>query len=274
MTVKVCGDNTGNDYTGVADAQINETAGQQNINSGSLTSVYWGSPSAGNRKHVLMRFDGLAALSAAFGTVTVSSAVLTLRNADAMGSTTALKLCKLLVPFVQSQATWNNRATATPWTTPGAFGSSDCDTAGFATGTVPTAVGAFSVSGLAAQVQRWLDGADPNYGFLISADPNTLYNGITPRFATTEGTTGNRPYLTVTFTAVPQLSVGDVTVSNTSGTATFVVSLNTSSASSITVNYATADSTATAGVDYTSTSGTLTFAPGETSKNVVVPILP
>jgi hypothetical protein len=221
-----------------------------------------------------MRFDGLAALTAAFGSVTVTSAVLTLRNADAMGSTTALKLCKLLVPFVQAQATWNNRATATPWTTPGGFGASDCDTAGFATGTVPTTATAFSISGLAAQVQRWLDGTDPNHGFLISADPNTLYNGITPRFSTTESTTGNRPYLTVTFTAVPKISVGDITVSNTSGTATFVVSLDTASASEITVNYATADDTATAGEDYTATSGMLTFAPGETSKNVVVPILP
>jgi hypothetical protein len=274
MTVKVCGDNTGNDYTGVADAQINETGGQQSINTGSSTSIYWGSPSASNRKHMLMRFDGLAALTAAFGSVTVTDAVLSIRSADAMGSTTALKLCKLLVPFVQAQATWINRATATPWTTAGGFGASDCDTAGFATGTVPTATGYFSVGGLATQVQRWLDGTDPNYGFLISADPNTLYNAITPRFATTESTTGNRPYLTVTFTAVPKISVGDLTVSNTSGTATFVVSLDTSSASSITVNYATADSTATAGVDYTSTSGTLTFAPGETSKNVVVPILP
>ena len=32
----------------------------------------------------------------------------------------------------------------------------------------------------------------------------------------------------------------------------------------MTVNYATADGTATAGSDYTAASGTLTFAPGET----------
>jgi len=39
------------------------------------------------------------------------------------------------------------------------------------------------------------------------------------------------------------------------------------------VNFATSDGTATAGSDYTATSGTLTFAPGELSKNVTIPII-
>lgn len=41
----------------------------------------------------------------------------------------------------------------------------------------------------------------------------------------------------------------------------------------VTVNYATSDSTATGAADYTPTSGTFTFAPGETSKSFSVPIL-
>ena len=39
------------------------------------------------------------------------------------------------------------------------------------------------------------------------------------------------------------------------------------------VNYATADGTAVAGTDYTSTNGTLTFAPGEVSKSISVPLI-
>lgn len=41
----------------------------------------------------------------------------------------------------------------------------------------------------------------------------------------------------------------------------------------VTVNYATSDFDAHAGVDYTAVSGTLTFAPGDTHKSVLVPIL-
>jgi hypothetical protein len=40
----------------------------------------------------------------------------------------------------------------------------------------------------------------------------------------------------------------------------------------VTVDYATADGTATAGSDYTATSGTLSFGPGEASKSYTVPI--
>jgi len=76
-------------------------------------------------------------------------------------------------------------------------------------------------------------------------------------------------------TAPPSLSVGDVALSEGhSGTqsATFTVSLSASSSQTITVGYATADGSATAGSDYTATSGTLTFAAGQTSKTVAVPV--
>ena len=50
----------------------------------------------------------------------------------------------------------------------------------------------------------------------------------------------------------------------------FTVSLSAASDQAVTVNYATADGTAIAGVDYASTFGTLTFAPGETTKTISV----
>ena len=70
----------------------------------------------------------------------------------------------------------------------------------------------------------------------------------------------------------PSLSIEPVTVDEGDGTATFTVTLSVPSAEQVTVDYATGDGTATAEADYTAANGTLTFAPGETSKSIVVTI--
>jgi subtilisin-like proprotein convertase family protein len=65
-----------------------------------------------------------------------------------------------------------------------------------------------------------------------------------------------------------RLSINDVTlVEGATGTtnAAFTVSLSTASNQTTSVNYATANGTATAGSDYSSASGVLDFAPGESS---------
>lgn len=73
----------------------------------------------------------------------------------------------------------------------------------------------------------------------------------------------------------PAIAVGDVTLAEGSSglTAfTFDVSLTAASGKTITVDYATADGTAVAGSDYTATAGTLTFAPGESAKQITVDV--
>ncbi|MFO0848284.1 MAG: Calx-beta domain-containing protein [Gemmataceae bacterium] len=72
---------------------------------------------------------------------------------------------------------------------------------------------------------------------------------------------------------VPTVSVSPAGVSEgNAGTqlVTFVVSLSDATDQTVTVNYATANGTAAAGTDYRSAAGTVTFAPGETSKTVTV----
>ena len=75
----------------------------------------------------------------------------------------------------------------------------------------------------------------------------------------------------------PTISISDVPLAEgNAGTTNFVfnVTLSNPSATPITVNYATADGTATtAGSDYTPTSGTLTFNPGVVSQPITVPSL-
>ena len=79
---------------------------------------------------------------------------------------------------------------------------------------------------------------------------------------------------TGTGTDGPGLSVGPADASEEAGAVlVFEVSLNRAAGSEVTVDYTTADGTATADMDYRTTSGTLTFAPGQTVKTVEVPVL-
>ena len=71
----------------------------------------------------------------------------------------------------------------------------------------------------------------------------------------------------------PVISINDVSqAEGNSGTTTmsFTVSLSSASSFPITVNWATADGTATSGIDYAPANGSLTFAPGDTQKTVNV----
>ena len=72
---------------------------------------------------------------------------------------------------------------------------------------------------------------------------------------------------------VVSLSVADATAEESFGSIAFTVSLSAASRDPVTVDYATSNGTAVAGTDYTAASGTLTFAPGETSKTVTVSII-
>ena len=81
--------------------------------------------------------------------------------------------------------------------------------------------------------------------------------------------------LRIGFTAVgpPALSVADATANEADGRIAFEVTLSRKASRPVTVDWATANGSATAGEDYTGASGTLTFEPGDTSKTVEVALL-
>ena len=74
---------------------------------------------------------------------------------------------------------------------------------------------------------------------------------------------------------LPTLTIADVTVNEgQTGTtpATFTVTLTPASGQPVTVAYATGDGTAAAGSDYAAQSGTVTFAPGVTTRPITVAV--
>ena len=72
----------------------------------------------------------------------------------------------------------------------------------------------------------------------------------------------------------PYISIADASVNENDGTVTITVTLTGSYISGVSVDYATADSTATDGNDYTATNGTLNWASGVSGdKTFTVPIV-
>ncbi|HEY1600283.1 MAG TPA: cellulose binding domain-containing protein [Pirellulales bacterium] len=118
--------------------------------------------------------------------------------------------------------------------------------------------------------------AGASYDSTLSANSNLTFGfigsgsgaGVTPANYVINGVTSGNP--------LPGLSVSDVSqAEGNSGTTNFLfnVTLSAASTAPVTVKYATANGTATAGSDYTATSGTLTFAAGQTTKQVAVPVI-
>ncbi len=109
-------------------------------------------------------------------------------------------------------------------------------------------------------------------------EPNETFfvNLTTPTNATIADNQGIGTIINDDNAGTPTLSINDVTLTEgNSGTsnATFTVSLASAATSNVTVNYATANGTATAGSDYTTTSGLVTFTPGQTTRTINVPVI-
>ena len=107
-------------------------------------------------------------------------------------------------------------------------------------------------------------------------DPNETFN-VT--LSNVQGGAALGTVVTTTVTIVDDEQPGtlaflqsEASVNEDDGTLTLTVARTGGSDGEVTVSYATADGTAEAGQDYTSNSGTLVFAEGETSKNIVLQI--
>jgi Ca2+-binding RTX toxin-like protein len=104
---------------------------------------------------------------------------------------------------------------------------------------------------------------------ILTLATGTGYTVSTTNRAATVNITDNDLQPTINLSANQTIVEGNTNPQNVS----YTVTLSNGSTQAITVQYATANGTAIAGLDYTSTSGTLTFNPGVTSQVINIPIL-
>ena len=105
----------------------------------------------------------------------------------------------------------------------------------------------------------------------IDDDPVTLTHTVSG--GDYEGVSASEVTVTITEDDTPALTIADANSTEGDGQITFTVRLNVASSLAVTVDWATADDTATQGADYAETTGTLTFDALETEQTITVPLL-
>jgi hypothetical protein len=203
MTVTVISDNTGDDYAGTEDTSISNT--NPTTNYGTSSTMELTNWAGGSDKHLCLSFSGLSNISAS---EVVSSVTLGIYRFNGDANTHSIGLKRLLRNWVEAQATWNIYSTGNNWTTGG--GESDGnDRSG-------TSSGSFSSSSVAGyktitstgqlmdDVQDFIDGTLTNYGHHVEVLDASNYWA---QYRASEGTDGQRPYLSVTHAAAGGLSI-------------------------------------------------------------------
>jgi hypothetical protein len=199
MTTVTLGANTGN--TGGCEDNAPNSFATTTVNNGTgieVDNIGSGFPGVG-----LIRFTGLPA-----ATVTVSSATLYLwlltDNPNFWDTTMKVRRILPARDWVETQATWNIWKTSNNWTTAGCLSDGNDRVATPSSSMASYAIGGtgayYAITGLAADVEGFINGTFTNNGWLLSTDDGG--SGQSHKtFASTSGTDGQRPYLEVVYTA-------------------------------------------------------------------------
>jgi len=125
------------------------------------------------------------------------------------------------------------------------------------------------------------DGADPssvisNYNAPLATEDETYVTSNSFGAYTATYEVFYPTYVWAPVETSPSISIADAppVIEGTTGPlfATFTVTLSAASTDTITVDYTTQDGSAKAGTDYAAESGTVTFAPGQTTATISVPV--
>jgi Disaggregatase related repeat len=198
MPTVTIGDNTTDTFAGTEDAMI--VQGSPTSNEGTNVDLEIGKYGAGDHRHALIKFSGLSNIS---GPVTVSSATLFLYFATGTGSARTYGARRLLRNWVEAQATWNIYSTGNNWTTAGGLSDGN-DRIASETGTGVMGVTVdqyYSITGLAADVEGWINGTFSNFGWHISRSDAGNDSETQHFWASEYSNDTRRPYLQVVYTA-------------------------------------------------------------------------
>lgn len=200
MTTVVIGDNTGDDFSGTDDLQVHE--GSATTNFGSSTTIEIGKYGAGDHRHSLISFTGISSLPSS---LTVTSAIISLYLTSQKNAATDVTAKRVLRDWVEAEATWTIWKTANNWTTAGGLSDGNDRSATVSdTASIANTIGLYydfnDAAQIRADVEDFADGTLTNYGWHF--ERTDAANDSTWRvFASSEGTDGQRPYLTVIYTA-------------------------------------------------------------------------
>lgn len=202
MPTVVIGNNTGDDYSGTDDNSLEQIGPTNNYGgySGILLRAH-----ASYSYYMLIKFSGLSSIT---GPVSVSEASLYLYHYE--GEYTATTTLRgLLRNWIEGTLYGDNRSGNTPysscyneygsgsaWTTAGALGDgTDRDSDSCGTIATNASFGYRQSSDISSIVEDWINGDRSNYGLHGSSSHSSQI-----RLRSSEGTDGQRPYLTVTYT--------------------------------------------------------------------------
>lgn len=150
-----------------------------------------------------------------------------------------------------------------PFTTSGTAGGSD-----FAISASPLVIPAGSTTGsiTITITADTIDESDETVVVALGAPSNATMGAITQHTATIVDDDVSTAALSIANATITENNFGAQQMQ-------FTVTLSAASLQTVTVSYATADGSASAGFDYTAASGTLTFGPGQLTQSVAVTIL-
>jgi hypothetical protein len=209
MPTVVIGNNTGDDYSGVDDSSLAESSANANL--GGLESIYVNKVSSGSYRYALIKFTGISSMPSGY---TITDASLSLYRSNSGGTTTTITLKRVLRDWIEGTGEWDDRTSDSPasccyneyasqnaWTTAGCRSDgNDRSSSGLSEDiSVGSGYKTISDTQLTTDVSGMYGGTYANYGWQ-GERTDGADDGETAVFASSEGTDGQRPYLSVTYT--------------------------------------------------------------------------